>query len=233
LPDDQLGPRLGAGRDSAIYGLGDDRVVRRVADLRSYETEARLMAYVREAGYPVPRVFRVAPGEIVLERVDGPTMFDDLVRRPWRVARRARLLADLHRRLHELRAPPELGLREGPVPGDTIVHLDLHPQNVILGREGPVVIDWTNARRSDGAVDVADVWILTTAFQVDAPAPVRLLVDRLRHRFADVFLRAAGRADALRVLEAVAEHRKRDPATRAAEAEAIDRMVAVQLGRVR
>jgi RNA polymerase sigma-70 factor (ECF subfamily) len=32
------------------------------------------------------------------------------------------------------------------IPGDAIVHLDLHPLNVLVGADGPVVIDWPNTR---------------------------------------------------------------------------------------
>ena len=38
---------------------------------RDLRAEAEVMEHVRAAGYPVPRVFRVGPGEMVLERVDG------------------------------------------------------------------------------------------------------------------------------------------------------------------
>ena len=36
--------------------------------------------------------------------------------------------------------------------GETIVHLDLHPENVILTERGPMVIDWRNA--GDGPADL-------------------------------------------------------------------------------
>jgi aminoglycoside phosphotransferase (APT) family kinase protein len=36
--------------------------------------------------------------------------------------------------------------------GETIVHLDLHPENVLLTERGPVVIDWRNA--GDGPADL-------------------------------------------------------------------------------
>ena len=58
-------------------------------------------------------------------------------------------LAELHARLH--RIPPE---------GDRLVHLDLHPGNVLLARRGPVVIDWTNASGGDPALDVALTWVI-------------------------------------------------------------------------
>ncbi len=44
--------------------------------------------------------------------------------------------------------------------GDRLLHLDLHPGNVILGPSGPVVIDWTNAPVGDPAVDAALTWVI-------------------------------------------------------------------------
>ncbi|MCB1014832.1 MAG: hypothetical protein KDB10_06900 [Acidimicrobiales bacterium] len=71
-PDDELGPLLAAGRDATVHAAGADRVVRRTPSPdRDLRAEAEVMEHVRAAGYPVPRVFRVGPGEMVLERVDG------------------------------------------------------------------------------------------------------------------------------------------------------------------
>jgi Ser/Thr protein kinase RdoA (MazF antagonist) len=58
-------------------------------------------------------------------------MFADLRRRPWTLAARARSLSELLLHLHEIEAPAAL-----PAAGasDRVLHLDLHPQNVILSR---------------------------------------------------------------------------------------------------
>jgi aminoglycoside phosphotransferase (APT) family kinase protein len=93
-----------------------------------------------------------------MERVHGPVMLDAATRPPFRVRHYARMLADLHRRLHEIRAPD--WLPQAPVPGDRLVHRDLHPLNVLLSTRGPVVIDWTNASAGAPAFDVADAWVL-------------------------------------------------------------------------
>jgi len=44
-----------------------------------------------------------------------------------------------------------------------VLHLDLHPLNVMVGPKGPVVIDWTNACLGDPDVDVALAWVLMSA----------------------------------------------------------------------
>jgi hypothetical protein len=236
-PDHELGPQIAAGRDATIHDAGPGRVLRRTPGPRDHTLEAMVMGHVRAAGYPVPEVFRVGPGELVLERIDGPTMLDDLGAHPWRVRRHARTLADLHRRLHEIEAPE--ALLTHPVGGTKVLHLDLHPGNVICSPTGPVVIDWTNARRGAPEVDVALTWILMASSDVDeAPPPpgraararARLeqaVVPVLRRLLVSTFLDASGaRRPAARVLAEVAELRLTDPNVRPGEARKIRELLA-------
>ena len=81
----------------------------------------------------------------------------DLARRPWRLLHHARLLAELQRRLHRIAAPewlPAIG------PGGAVIHLDLHPENVLLHGKGALVIDWANARAGHWADDVAQTVVI-------------------------------------------------------------------------
>jgi Ser/Thr protein kinase RdoA (MazF antagonist) len=118
------------------------------------------MRYVREHGYPAPEVVRVDGADLVLERATGTTMAADLTRRPWTLVAHARLLADLHRRLHRIAAPewlPAIGS------GGSVIHLDLHPENVMLHGKGALVIDWANARAGHWADDVAQTFVILAA----------------------------------------------------------------------
>ena len=75
--------------------------------------------------------------------------------------------------------------------GDRLVHLDLHPLNVIITPKGPVVIDWPNSRRGHGDTDIALTWVLLSAGGMPTgrvKAAVlglgrRLLIDGLLARF--------------------------------------------------
>ncbi len=223
LPDTEVGEQIAAGRDTAIHALGADRVVRRAPDDRSFVTEAEVMEHVRSAGYPVPVVHRVAPGEMVLERIPGPTMLEDLGRRPWRLRTHARTLADLHDRLHRIPSPTDL--RAFPVAGGAVLHLDLHPANVILSPDGPVVIDWTNAARGEGAADVALTWIVLAVFESDETGFMKVVIPLFRKAFLRAFLAAADRGAAAAALPVVAEYRQQDRNIRATEAVALRRLV--------
>jgi aminoglycoside phosphotransferase (APT) family kinase protein len=148
---------IASGRASEILDLGDGRVLRRFMGGGDPEREALVMRHAAAHDYPVPRVLEVTADALVLERIEGPTMLSDLRRRLWRLPRHAALLAELHRRLHEIAAPPNLPEAGS---GERLLHLDLHPDNVLLSPSGPVVIDWTNARRGDPALDVALTWVI-------------------------------------------------------------------------
>lgn len=148
---------IASGRASEILDLGDGRVLRRFKAGGSPEREALVMSHALAAGYPVPKVLEVRPDALVLERIEGRNMLGTLLRRPWTLPRQAAELASLHKRLHEIPAPDGL---ESAGPGDRLLHLDLHPENVILAPNGPVVVDWTNARRGEPALDVALTWVI-------------------------------------------------------------------------
>ena len=169
---------LARGSDADVFALDDARVLRRYRRRAVPDAEIAIMRYVREHGFPTPRVIDASGNDLILERIDGPTMLDDLRRRPWRFGTHARTLARLHRALHAIPPPDSL-----PGSGGAILHLDLHPANVMLAPGGPVVIDWANASRGDPAFDVA----LTAV--VLAAAPVGPPLSWLRERFVRSFLR--------------------------------------------
>src|SRR5262245_17012611 len=128
----EAGPLIAEGRDAQIFEYGTDAVLRRARDGRSLEFEARVMEFVHGTGFPSPRVHEVRGGgsEIVMERLEGPTMVRAMERAPWKVAKFGRILGELHHELHALTAPDWLPAHA--VAGNEILHLDMHPLNVML-----------------------------------------------------------------------------------------------------
>jgi aminoglycoside phosphotransferase (APT) family kinase protein len=201
------GPKLAEGRDGVIYEHGPGRVLRIVGDGRNLEHEARTMEYVHAQGVPSPAVHEAGDGWIVMDRIDGPTMLDWAVAPPFPIRRAARHLAALHATLHAVPAPP--WLPEAPVPGDRVVHLDLHPLNVLMSADGPVLIDWSNASAGVPAYDIADTWSL---FKTAEPDGLQGFEARalpvFRRLFLFWFLRATGaRREAMAQLPAACERR--------------------------
>jgi aminoglycoside phosphotransferase (APT) family kinase protein len=206
------GRLLASGRDSDIFAYAPGLVLRRSRQGRSMEAEARVMEFVRQHQYPVPAIEELSRDgtELVMEHIEGPSMVAAMERRPWSVRRQARVLADLHRQLHDLPAPDFL--RAAPVgAGDRMLHLDLHPLNVMIGPRGPVVIDWPNACAGDPAVDVALTWALSAAGEVPASGIRGSLVALLRTSFVNAFLGACDRRSAEGQLKAVIEWKMTDP----------------------
>jgi len=215
----QVGSVIASGRDCHILDAGAGKVVRRARDGRSLEREASVMRQARRNGFPAPEVFDADGPDILMERIDGPTMMQDAARRPWRVRSHARLLAELLRTLAGVRALGWLPAAEGCL-GSGLLHLDLHPLNVLLTGDGPRVIDWANASRGAPGADLANTW-LTMAV---APMP-QLLPRVLRRRMVGAFLDHVDLETARPYLAAIAERRRADRYVLDAERADIDRLV--------
>lgn len=114
------GRLLGCGRDTDVYDIGDGKVLRRYRVDFDHSAEIGAMKHLHEHGFPVPRLFSADGPDMVVERVDGPTMLDALVRYPWRARRYGRMLAHLHRRLHAIAPPAEL--RTAGTPREAVLH---------------------------------------------------------------------------------------------------------------
>lgn len=216
-------PLLASGRDADVYAIDDRWVLRRYRFPWRAEREAELMRYVRSFGYPLPSVGDVRGRELVLERVRGPTMLVDLLRHPWRILDHAAIVADLHRRLHLIPSPPDTPSLLGP--GTSVVHLDLHPQNIVMSDRGPVVIDWTNVARGDEELDVAQTWLVVATSNPPGGPLARAATRAVRGLFLRRLLREFDRSAVAERLPTVAERRLRDPNVLPNEKEAIRRLV--------
>ncbi|MGI8417836.1 MAG: phosphotransferase [Nakamurella sp.] len=217
----ETGAVIASGRDTEILACGPGLVLRRPLDRRSLAGEATLMRWVRDQGYPCPAVTAVVDDGLVMQRLDGVSMLDDLLAHPDRISLHARALADLHRQLHDL--PLLAGAGElADLPryfgdGDSLLHGDLHPGNVLLTADGPVVIDWANATIGPAAADAAMTWLLMAAADVPEDAELRAGMLQFRQAFLDEFLAAVDRRGASRFLSSVLQHRRSDPNLSAAE----------------
>jgi len=227
-PVSQLGDVIARGRDTEIVDHGPGLVLRRPMVPRSMAQEAAVMRWVHDQGYPCPAAVDVADDGLVMARIEGVSMLDDLASHPHRLRRHATLLADLHGWLHRLSPPDDSSSVTMPSPfgaGTSIVHGDLHPGNVLLTTEGPVVIDWTNASVGPAGADLAVTWLLLAAANPPTSAVERLAVLGLRRCFVAAFLRAADRDAAARCLAVALEHRRRDPNLSAGELASMSRVV--------
>lgn len=182
------GPLIASGRDADIFACGPGVVLRRTRTGRPLDGEAHVMRLAHDAGYPVPRVHEVSDDgrDLIMDRIDGPTLLDDLATHPWKLKRNADILAGLLSDLHSITIGPDVSLRPAPTgAGPTLIHLDLHPLNVLVSPAGPMVIDWANAAAGVAAVDVAVTWSVVASGEIPGNPVTATLARMLRDRFVD------------------------------------------------
>lgn len=189
-----LGEKIGEGAFAEIHAWAPGQVVklfRAGASRRFGRHELRMTRAVLAAGLPAPEVFGEVTLDgrfgIVLQRLDGPTL--------WQLSRTGAvtfeqagaIVAALAMSVHNSPPPPEvlslraymedavrlddgklpkhivtdvLALIDRLPPGDGLCHCDLSPGNVIMTAEGPKLVDWTFAMRAPAAVDLAFLHVI-------------------------------------------------------------------------
>jgi Ser/Thr protein kinase RdoA (MazF antagonist) len=148
------------------------------------EREAHISQLISTTGLPVPAVGGVIEVDgrygILFERVVDTSLLQQFAAKPWTLTRSLRAFTDLHLAMHA-RALPELpSQREqltrliqdaSPLPdrfrvtalkrldqlpdGNALCHGDYHPDNVLMTRNGPIIIDWSGASSGHSLADVA------------------------------------------------------------------------------
>jgi len=218
----EVGELIGSGRSADVFAYGEGQVLRRYRAPRDTEREAGAMEHARSHGFPAPAARALDDTDMAMDRVNGPTMLADLGRRPWLAPRHAATLAELHRRLHAIPGPEWLPAPLGD--GPSLLHLDLHPDNVILSPNGPVVIDWPNAARGLGPADVAHTWIVIVCSLPPSGLYKRAVTLAGRRAFLALFLRQLDRRAAEAHLGDAAAYRLSNRTLPEAELEAIRRL---------
>jgi aminoglycoside phosphotransferase (APT) family kinase protein len=201
------------GRTAEIYAWGEGQVLKLYRDWcppRWVDFEARIGRIAQDAGLPVPAIGDVVEVNgrrgLVYERLEGISMFNTLIARPWTIVRFGWLMAELHAAMHAIQAPSDLpdqrdrlkgaieraqtlpddlrrktlGILETLPDGDRLCHGDFHPDNILMTPRGPIIIDWMTATRGDSAGDVARTLLLMTVGEPPTGALIRLLTRLLR-----------------------------------------------------
>ena len=151
---------------------------------KSIRDEYEITRKCNEANLNAPIAYEVVTTEnrtgIVFERIDGLSMLNEMFFHPSLVEYYASLFADLHLSLHKIKPDYKPSYKEmlkyyinaSTVvgddiktsalsyldtlnEGDSLCHADFHPDNIIMSKNGPVIIDWSNARVGNKYADVA------------------------------------------------------------------------------
>lgn len=212
---------IAVGRTAEIYPYESERVLKLFFPTvpRTWiDKEVDTGRYIQDTQLPVPKVYeRVKLKDregIVYERIEGPSLLNELARKPWTVVQSARLLAKLHTQVHAVAASPNFepqrewargGLPEtnklsrnlkervlcllGSMPaGNQLCHGDFHPGNIIVTHRGPIIIDWMTASKGVACGDVARASIILEAAKAPEGTPMRWLLEWVRQLFQATYV---------------------------------------------
>lgn len=214
--------RIGEGRGAEIFEHSPGLVLKLYFDRFDeafVRQAARTAGAVADGGVAAPRIHGVERhGDrygVVMDRIEGGTLFDELISAPDQVEEIGGRLAQLHIAIHELTVDglksrsEDLLERVGRAPGvdasvkqlaadsvtgtqdRTLSHGDLHPANVMVSTNGTLLaIDWDFAMMGPPAFDVARAWFLLHHWALAPGDFDRQVIDALREQLADSYLDA-------------------------------------------
>ena len=184
---------IATGRTAEIYGWENGQVVKLFHDWfrrEDIDYERRISQSVYASGLPVPSVSEIIQVEgrngLLYERIEGVSMGEKLLKKPWRIFRYAPRMAELHVEMHGKTLPLKVpDLREKlqgkihrakalPVPlrervltalkgmpkGDRLCHGDFHPGNIMIRQHKEVIIDWIDVALGNPLADLARTGII-------------------------------------------------------------------------
>jgi aminoglycoside phosphotransferase (APT) family kinase protein len=169
-------------------------------------------------GLPVPTVGRALEVDgrygLLFERIVGPSLMERFSAKPWTVIESLRVFTDLHLAMHthsvtglpsqreqlarlikEASAAPvairaQALERLDQLPdGNALCHGDYHPDNVLMTRGGPVIIDWGSASSGHPLGDVARTELLLGVGEPPASRMNRWLLSSARALVRRAYIR--------------------------------------------
>lgn len=211
------------GRTAEIYSYDNDKILKLFYPTipQSWiDKEVDTGQYIQATQLPVPKVYEKVKLKgregIVYERIAGPSLLEELSRKPWLTVQYARLLANLHIQIHNVPAQkglePQREWARGGIPdtkklskdlqkkvlqlldampdGNQLCHGDFHPGNIVVTSRGPVIIDWMTATKGTACGDVARTSILLEVGKPPKGTPMRWFLERVRKLFLAAYLKA-------------------------------------------
>jgi aminoglycoside phosphotransferase (APT) family kinase protein len=212
---------IAVGRTAEIFAYEDGKVLKLffpTVPRLWIEKEIGTGRHIQATQLPVPKVYERMELDdrigVVYERIEGPSLLNELARKPWNTVRYARLLANLHAQVHQVSAPLNLETQKdwarGGIPeteklseelrgrvldlldsmpeGDKLCHGDFHPGNIIVTDRGPIIIDWMTVSRGVGSGDVARAATILEAAKAPEGTPMRWLLEWVRKLFLKTYL---------------------------------------------
>lgn len=222
---------IGRGRCAEIWAISDDLVAKTYEPTFTTERVDRFAVVNRAigvAGVRAPRVHGRGTHNgrevLVLDRVNGVTLWDAIDRQPHLAEDFGSALADLHLQVHQVNVPgldhkldeledrvrrpnadPQIleravrAVEHGRSLPTVLVHGDLHPANVmVLEESGELIsIDWDGAMSGPAGYDVARTAYLVSSWTLAPGSPE--IPESTRRKVAASFIERYGEAADLAV----------------------------------
>lgn len=218
----ELEKPIAIGGTAEVYSYGEGKVLKLFFSTTPQpwiNKEIEIGKYVQELQLPVPKVYeRVEINNregIVYERIEGPSLLNELATKPWNLVKYARYLANLHVQIHGVQAPVNLETQRewatGGIPsseklspdmkasvlrlletlpdGNKLCHGDFHPGNIIITPSGPVITDWMTVSKGVASGDVARTLTILEAGKAPEGTPLRWLLEWVRKLFLATYLK--------------------------------------------
>lgn len=213
---------IAEGHWGRVFDLGDSRVAkyfRADAHPMSIKLEAEVANVAFALGVPTPKPisFETEPekGFIIFERVDGETLAQHILPRPWRIIwatkEMAKILAKTHSvqisgvhsvkshfeeriqratELTDVQKNKALEILSKLEDGDRLCHTDYHPGNVMVEGQICKVIDWGGATQGHPMADLTHTYVLNKVDGVleEFSWAQRTLILAMRRLYVELFL---------------------------------------------
>lgn len=190
--------------------------------LEDIEYEFKIAKAVHASGVKSPAVKEIVQAQgrngLIYERIDGESMFTLLKRAPWKVFQFGKLLAQYHYQMHtcdfNAEVPnqkdklqnrikqstvlpaslkPKLLSALEPLPaGSKVCHGDFHPDNILVSKNGAMVIDWIDASKGNPLADVARTSVLALGAASTFNAGMNLFIKLFHAAYLKEYFRLNG-----------------------------------------
>jgi Ser/Thr protein kinase RdoA (MazF antagonist) len=210
---ENLDTPIAYGRTAEIYAWHNEKVLKLFYDwfeLDDIKYELQIARAIQASGLPVPFVGEIIQingrNGLTYQRIEGVSMLELMVRKPWNGFYYARRMAELHAKMHadtvQVDIPPlrqkiaykinhakaltadlrlkTLDLLEKMPEGNRLCHGDYHPNNILLTKQGEVIIDWIDSALGNPLADLARTTIITLG---------AIETNQIKNPFLKIFIR--------------------------------------------
>lgn len=213
--------KIGLGATADVYRYNEKSIIKIFHENISesaIDKECEINNSIQSLGINVPlyggRVIKDGRQAIIMEYIEGKSMFHKMLERDADLVQLANDFARLHNTIHKCKNIPfesektrlekhiaysdelepyildkVLRLLDTLPDGDSLCHNDFHPDNIIVSEKGLYIIDWCDSSCGDPLADVARTSLVfdCVALPDDVPKDMRNTINMARKCFGTLY----------------------------------------------